>query len=163
MATRHLFYDDQALDLRLTRSGVWCDGASAIRHRRLCALLDRSIARDEAGKLIVTTGRDVVPFLSDDAPLRVKTASLHAGQLVMTMRDGRDLSLEAGQELCVDEEGRFRSRVPGPRGGSFWALWERNAAQCLFPLLCDEGEVAVVLPTARLLLRTAVGDLDWTK
>lgn len=160
---RQLFQNDQALDLRLRRSGAWCDGESEIRHRRLCALLDRSIARDDAGKLIVTTGRDVVPFVSEDAPLRVTTASVRAGEVVLTIRDGRDLCLDAKHELCVDEEGRFRGRVPGPRGGVFWALWERNAAQCLFPLLCDEGEVVVVLPTRRLVVRTTVGDIDWTQ
>ncbi|MFZ9889483.1 MAG: hypothetical protein ACO3JL_18465, partial [Myxococcota bacterium] len=108
MAMRHIFSDDQPIHLRLTRSGVWCDGAHEIRHRRLCALLDRSIARDGEGRLVVTTGRDVMPFVCDDAPLRVTTASVRGGDLVMTLRDGRDICLRAGDELCVDEGGRFR-------------------------------------------------------
>lgn len=138
--------------LSLDREGRWRHDGDLIRHARLSALLDRSIARDEEGGLMVTTGRDRLPFTSEDAPLRVKTARLQGDGLLQVLRDDRELPLTKESALCIDEEGRVRTRVEGPRGGTFWALWERPATQALMPLLADE----------RIEVEVIEGVRDWT-
>lgn len=140
--------------LSLDRDGRWRHDGDVIRHARLCALLDRCVARDEQGQLIVTTGRDRLPFKSEDAPLRVKTARLERGALVQVLRDDRELPLTKHSALCIDDEGRVRTRVDGPRGGTFWALWERPATQALMPFL-EQSEGATRLRVDALTLDVA--------
>lgn len=150
----------------LARDGRWIHDGDPVRHARLCALLDRSIARDEQGGLMLTTGRDRLPFTSEDAPLRVKTALVDEKGLTQVLRDDRKEPLTAASALCIDDDGRLRSRVSGPRGGTFWALWERPAAQALMPFLqSGDDEVHVEVGGGRLAL-TVVGSFearDWTR
>lgn len=138
--------------LSLDREGRWRHDGDVIRHARLAALLDRCIARDEEGRLIVTTGRDRLPFTSEDAPLRVKTARVEGGRLIQVLRDDREIPLTQDSALCMDDDGRVRTRVEGPRGGLFWALWERPATQALMPLLAEE----------RVEVEIVAGGRDWT-
>ncbi len=148
--------------LALGKDGRWTHDGDPVRHARLSALLDRSVARDEAGHLMVTTGRDRLPFTSEDAPLRIKTARVHDDGLVQVHRDGREEPLTEASALCIDDEGRLRSRVSGPRGGIFWALWERPAVQALAPLLQDDGSAYVEVSSGRLDIAVVEASQDWT-
>lgn len=150
--------------LALARDGRWLHDGDPIRHARLSALLDRCVSRDEEGRLMVTTGRDRLLFTSEDAPLRIKTARVDDGRLIQVVRDGREEPLTAASALCVDEDGRFRSRVTGPREGTFWALWERPAAQALMPLL-EESDVdgaSVDVNGQKLPVTLVDAPRDWT-
>lgn len=149
--------------LALDRDGRWTHDGDVIRHARLCALLDRCVARDDDGRLIVTTGRDRLPFASEDAPLRVKTARLEGGRLIQVVRDDREAPLTSGSALCIDDEGRVRTRVEGPRGGTFWALWERPATQALMPLLDqDNGATRVHVGDVPIDVEIVEAPRDWT-
>jgi hypothetical protein len=148
--------------LALDREGRWTHDGDVIRHARLCALLDRCVARDEDGGLIVTTGRDRLPFTSEDAPLRVKTARLDDGRLIQVLRDGREEPLTSTSALCIDDQGRVRTRVEGPRGGTFWALWERPASQALMPLLRDDGTPHLDVTNQRIDVTVLDTRRDWT-
>lgn len=153
----------QGEELRLSQDGRWFHDGDPIRHARLCALLDRSVAHDEQGRLIVTTGRDRLPLVSDDAPLRIKTARAGDGPLIQVVRDGREEPLTSTSALCIDEDGRVRSRVTGPRGGLLWALWERPAVQALMPLLEEDDEGPHLdVDGRKLTLRVVDSPQDWT-
>lgn len=115
---------------------------------------------------MLTTGRDRLPFSSEDAPLRVKTALVDDQGLTQVLRDDRLEPLTAASALCIDDGGRLRSRVSGPRGGIFWALWERPAAQALMPFLHDgDDEPYVEVGGGRVALAVvdrASAPRDWT-
>jgi hypothetical protein len=72
---REAFRADAPPGLFYSRHGDWFHDGDWVGHAGLSALLCRSVARAEPsleapeGALIVTTGRDVLPFLSEDAPL----------------------------------------------------------------------------------------------
>lgn len=105
--------------LFLDRHGAWFHDGDPVRHARLAALLHRSIARDPAGHLIVTTGRDAQPFVAEDAPLLVRT--LDGDDLVLSNETRAPLG---DRPLYIDDDGRVRVAV-----GAFWALLSRSATQ----------------------------------
>lgn len=127
--------EDAPGGLFLARSGVWFHDGDRVRHRGLSTLLHHGIGRDAAGSLVVTTGRDVEPFVSEDAPLHVRT--LEGGVLVFA--DGAREPC-AGRTFLIDDEGRVRcasQRLP------LWALLSRTATQLLVATLDDGGRLQV--------------------
>lgn len=148
----------------MDREGRWFHDGDPVRHERLAALLSRSVARDVEGRLIVTTGRDVLPIAAEDAPVQVRTLrpaedSEQSPQLVLST--GREEPL-AGMTLFIDDEGRMRVSV---EGGAFWALFLRPAAQAVIAL--EEGEDrdgGLILGTAPTRARVVpiAAPIDWT-
>jgi hypothetical protein len=143
--------------LFLSRKGAWYHDGDRVGHHGLEGLLWRSIARDVEGRLIVTTGRDVLPFVAEDAPLLIKTivrgGTAHDVKLVLA--DGSEEPL-AARPLLIDDEGRLRCAV---KGGRFWALCARSATQLLMELVDDDGRIAT--PTGSCAL-TSTGPRDWS-
>ena len=144
--------------LWLSRTGDWFHDDTPVRHVRLSNLLTRSIARDDEGGLIVTTGRDRLPFCAEDAPLLVRTVEEQGGRLLMHLSNGLIEALVPDAYLCIDEEGRLRSVVAGQ---TFWALWSRSATQALLALMHDSGAY-VELPVGQLPLHQARSDRNWS-
>jgi hypothetical protein len=128
---------DAPAGLFFSRRGNWFHDGQRVAHVRLADLLRRSVARDDAGQLIVTTGRDALPFVAEDAPLLVTSAVVHDGGVRLALSDGGDDDLDG--DVLVDDAGRMRTVV---RGGRFWALFSRAAQQALEPLVVDEAHLA---------------------
>ena len=144
-------------ELRLDADGAWAHEGTPVRHRRLSLLLHRSIARGEAGELIVTTGRDRLPIRCDDAPYRVLTVRQQDDEWTLVLSDESEEGLAPGSELLIDAAGRVRSRVKGDR---FWALWSRGATQALMAAVDDEERIPLRSGSARLVQTEA--PLDWS-
>jgi hypothetical protein len=124
--------------LFFSRRGNWFHDGQRIRHERLAGLLSRSVDRDAAGALVVTTGRDTVPFVAEDAPLIVRMLVVDAEGITLHLSD--DSSEHLAAAVCIDDAGSVRVPV---RGGRFWALLSRGARQGLEPLFIDEGHLAL--------------------
>src|SRR5690348_1540174 len=105
--------------LFLSRRGAWYHDGDRVKHAGLEGLLHRSIARDDAGKLLVTTGRDKMSFVAEDTPFFIRT--LVDGRLALS-----DSTVDDAAHFCIDDDGRIRAAV---KGGNFWALALRGAAQ----------------------------------
>lgn len=150
--------------LHMDREGRWFHDGDPVRHARLAALLSRSVARDEAGRLIVTTGRDVLAITTEDAPVQVRTVRSADGpgeghRLVLST--GREEPL-SGATILIDDDGRMRVPV---EGGTFWALFLRPAAQAVIALEAGEvGEGSLVLRTSpkSAHLVAVAQPYDWT-
>ncbi len=124
---------DAPAGLYFSRRGNWFHDGQRVRHERLAELLCRSVARLSDDTLAVTTGRDTLPFLSEDAPLLVRAIDFGLdGPTLVLSNGGRELL--AG-EVVVGGDGRWRMSV---ENGRFWALCTRSAQQALEPLLVDE-------------------------
>ena len=154
------FEEDRRVDapsgLFLSRRGAWYHDGTRVRHARLEALLHASIAREPHGGLIVTTGRDSLPFVSEDAPLQVRTLRHTPDDLVLLLSDGREEPV-AGRAFFMDAAGRVRCAV---RGGAFWALVSRSAGQTLLASLDAQGE-RILTPGRSCPVREATL-VDWT-
>ena len=126
--------------LFLARDGSWFHDGQEIVHERLSALLHRSIARDDDGNLIVTTGRDRVRFSCEAAPFLVR--ALDGGptaSVELVLSDDSRAALPG--ELHVDEHGRVYARVKSDR---FWALLSRAVAQQVMANVDDAGALTRV-------------------
>lgn len=123
--------------LFLSRHGVWYHDGDRVRHGGLEALLHRSVARGLRGDLVVTTGRDVLPFLAEDAPVMVRTVSHNNHDLLLALTDGTAEAV-AQRTFYIDDSGRVRVPV---RGRTFWALLSRTATQLLLGLVDDSARV----------------------
>ena len=129
--------------LYLDKAGNWFHDGDAVRHRRLEALLHRSVARDESGALVVTTGRDVLPFVCEDTPRFV-----YALRGTTVLLRGGESRIEAHQDFTIDDAGVVRSRL-----GSFWCRWLRSAYHVLIGNAetdLDRGALVVVVGHTRL-------------
>jgi hypothetical protein len=124
--------------LYFTRRGNWFHDGQRVRHERLAGLLSRSVARDADGRLIVTTGRDVLPFVAEDAPIVVRTIAIDTSSIVLHLSDGTEEHLDGA--VVVDDDGQLRTPV---RGRLFWARFSRAARQGLEPWFVDEAHLAV--------------------
>ena len=113
--------DDAPRGLFLSRRGAWYHDGDRVKHAGLEGLLHRSIARDDAGQLLVTTGRDVLPFVAEDAPYVVRTIA--DGLLILS-----DASQEPPGTFLIDDAGHIRTPV---KGGRFWAVCSRSATQAV--------------------------------
>jgi hypothetical protein len=128
---------DAPAGLFFSRRGNWFHDGQRVFHRRLADLLCRSVVRDDAGHLIVTTGRDAVPFVSEDAPLIVRSVSVEGDGLQLSLSDGTTAPLEGS--VRVGDDGRMRVALAARR---LWALLSRSAQQGLEPHLVAEDRLA---------------------
>jgi hypothetical protein len=142
--------DNAPPGLFLSRRGAWYHDGDRVKHAGLEGLLHRSIARDDAGKLLVTTGRDKLPFVAEDAPYFIRT--LVDGRLLLS-----DGSVDDPRHLCIDDEGRIRASV---KGGAFWALASRGAAQGLAALVDGDGCIRLAAGVLALTPQTV---RDWSE
>lgn len=124
------FRDDAPPGLFLSRKGNWFHDGQRVGHERLEALLTASIARAADGSLMVTTGRDVLAFVAEDAPVFV--VAVDGDDAVLN-----DGSREAVKDVVVGADHRWRMRV---KNGAFWALFNKSAAQTLEAGLDDDGQ-----------------------
>ena len=122
--------------LFLDRAGRWFHDGQRVGHRRLEALLHRSISRASADdSLIVTTGRDRLPFIAEDAPLCVRAFDSAAQSASLALSDGT-VEAVAPRRFVVDRLGVIRCPV---HDGAFWAILSRSAAQILATYIEDDG------------------------
>jgi hypothetical protein len=151
------FRDDAPPGLFLSRRGNWFHDGQRVGHERLEALLTSAVARDPGGGLIVTTGRDTLPFVAEDAPCFVVAVAVDGavdgdgdgvGGAVVVLNDG---SREALDDVVVGADHRWRMRV---KGGKFWALFLRAAAQTLEAVLDDVDGTIVIGATKKTLTTT---------
>ncbi len=128
---------DAPAGLFLSRKGNWFHDGQRVGHLRLEALLTGAVSRDDAGGLIVTTGRDVLPFVAEDAPLFVISVDFAAVPVELVLSDGKREPLTG---IVIGPDDRFRAAV---HGGRFWALFIRSAAQLLEPHFGDDDGLVV--------------------
>jgi hypothetical protein len=149
--------DDAPRGLFLSQRGDWYHDGDRVGHAGLEGLLHRSIARDDAGKLLVTTGRDALPFVAEDAPFIVRTLDpAHGYDVVLS-----DASVEPLPEaLLIDDDGVIHGAV---KSGAFWARFSRSAAQGLLALVDDNGRIAAPLHAGRSVFLTSAPARDWTE
>ena len=156
---------DAPAGLYFSRQGHWLHDGDRLFHERLSDLLHRHVRRDDAGGLIVTTGRDAVPFVCEDCPLVVRELRFDdVGDASIRLSDGTVEGLAGPIVVGADD----RWRVP-VRDGTFWALLHRNSTQQLEALLdAGDGDGVVVGDDAGLALRLGsrrirmvTGDADW--
>lgn len=148
---------DAPAGLFLSRRGGWYHDGDRVGHRGLEGLLHRSIARASDGSLIVTTGRDVLPFVAEDAPVIVKTLQRTPDDLWLVLASGA-LEAVAGRAFTIDDAGRVRTRV---RDGAFWALLSRTATQVLLEHVGDDGLIATL--RGPVTLDVVGGAQDWSR
>lgn len=131
--------DDAPAGLFLSRAGRWYHDGDPVEHAGLEGLLHRSIARAADGSLIVTTGRDVVTFVAEDAPFIVRTIEDDA--LVLS-DDTREPLISAGHATAffIDDVGHVRCPV---KQGAYWALMSRSATQILLALIDATGSLTL--------------------
>lgn len=126
--------------LFFSRYGHWFHDGDRILHAGLAGLLDRSVVRADDGGLIVTTGRDVLPFVAEDAPVIARRVDVTPDGLRLVLSTSTE---EALSWLGLGEDHRLRAPVAQ---GRLWALLSRTAGQTLEPLLeiDDDGRAWVI-------------------
>jgi hypothetical protein len=129
---------DAPTGLFLSRRGNWFHDGQRVSHRRLAGLLSRSVARSADGALVVTTGRDILPFVAEDAPLMVREVRAGVAALELVLSDETTAALEG--PIVVGVDGRLRTALPGRR---LWAVFGRSAQQALEPWFTSEDRVVV--------------------
>jgi hypothetical protein len=160
---REAFRADAPPGLFYSRHGDWFHDGDWVGHAGLSALLCRSVARAEPsleapeGALIVTTGRDVLPFLSEDAPLHAHEVLIDELGLTLALSHGREARVTW---LALGPDHRFRAAV---EEGRFWALLSRSATHAIEPHLDldDAGHAFVTVGDARHPI--VVVDADWSR
>lgn len=125
--------------LFFSRAGHWFHDGDRVFHAGLAGLLSRSVARADDDGLVVTTGRDTLPFVSEDAPLIARRVEVDAAGIHVALSNGRETVVGW---LALGSDHRFRAAVDD---GAFWALLSRPAGQALEPLLevDDDGVIRV--------------------
>lgn len=123
--------------LYLSRRGNWFHDGERVHHERLSRLLTGAIARLDTGALVVTTGRDTLPFVAEDAPIFVRSVDIDVdgAGVTLVLSDG---SSEALGDVVVGPDDRLRAVV---RSRAFWALFTRSAGQLLEPFVQDDALV----------------------
>ena len=141
--------EDAPSGLFMNSDGAWFHDGDPITHARLATLLSKCVARDDDGKLAVTTGRDRLTFVAEDAPYQVRTLQLgdEVDGITLVLSDGTQELLTAASRLCIDDDGRIRSAI---KGQTEWALWGRGPSQLLASRLDDDEHVALGTGTLRL-------------
>jgi hypothetical protein len=144
--------------LFLSAEGHWFHDGDAVRHVRLCALLTRSITRDAQDALMVSTGRDQLPFTAEDAPFQVLTWQWSSGSLSMELSDGSHEVLDERAVFLIDDLGRLRIAV---KQGRFWALLTRSATHLIIAGINDAGDGVDLPPGLHARLQPAPAVVDW--
>lgn len=147
---------DAPAGLFFSRRGNWFHDGDRIFHKGLSGLLDRSVARADDDSLIVTTGRDVLPFVAEDAPLIVTSVDVDGDTVLLHLNSGATEALVGALTLGRDD--RWRVAVGG---GRFWALMTRSAAQALEPFMLEEDGGVVVIGAQRHPI--VMHDVDWAQ
>jgi len=111
--------------LFFSRAGHWFHDGDRVFHAGLAGLLHRSVARSDDGDLIVTTGRDTLPFVSEDAPLLAHRVDVDADGFVLALSNGREAR---ATWLALGSDHRLRAAIDD---GRFWVLLGRAAGQSL--------------------------------
>lgn len=146
---------DAPAGLFFSRAGHWFHDGDRIFHAGLAGLLLRSVARADDGSLIVTTGRDTLPFVSEDAPLLAQRVDVDADGFGLSLSNGR--SARAGW-LALGADHRLRAPVDD---GLFWALLSRSAGQSLEPLLEVDDDGAAFVAVGDRRHPVVALDADW--
>jgi hypothetical protein len=147
---------DAPAGLFLARDGRWFHDGDPIRHERLAALLHRCLARDASGRVIVTTGRDVLPVACEDAPYVVRTLSVDGARAELVLSDETREPI-GGRRFVVDANHRVRCPV---KAGAFWAVLSRSATQTVLSWLDEDGILRA--PDGACTLTPAVTGCDWS-
>lgn len=147
---------DAPAGLFLSRRGNWFHDGQRVKHERLELLLTGSIARDAAGGLIVTTGRDVLPFVAEDAPVVVVAVDVSDGAVVAVCEGGHR---EAIVDVVMGADDRFRAPLRGKTGAGFWGVFSKSAGQTLETLLDDDGHLRL----GDRAVAVEVIDADWSR
>lgn len=146
--------------LYLDREGRWFHDGQAVRHARLSALLWRSVARNSEERLIVTTGRDVLPFAAEDAPVQARTATPTQPGLTLVLSTGAEHALAAGEVVWLDADGQMRMKSPD---GRFWIRLLRPAAQAVAAAAEEHnGGLALPVEGGRVDLVELHAPKDWS-
>lgn len=143
--------------LYFSRLGHWFHDGDRIFHDGLHGLLVRHVARAADGGLVVTTGRDVLPFVAEDCPVLVREATFTAHGLHLTLQDGREE--DAAGPVVVGADDRWRIPV---RGDTLWALLPRAVCQGLWPHLEANDDGVSTLEVDGVVLPVVTGDADWS-
>jgi hypothetical protein len=160
---RESFRADAPPGLFFSRDGHWFHDGDWVGHAGLSALLSRSVARGEPsleapeGALIVTTGRDVLPFLSEDAPLHARELAVDADGITLALSHGRETRVTW---LAIGSDHRFRAVV---EEGRFWALLSRSATHALGPHLEIDGAGRASVAALDVRHPVVVVDADWSR
>jgi hypothetical protein len=139
--------------LFLSRQGRWFHDEQAVAHEGLSRLLSRSVARGDDGTLIVTTGKDVLPFTAEDAPVIVREVHLQSRTLTTSLETATALP----STVFIDDTGRLHVAI----SASFYGLLSKSAAQVLLQNVTASGEIVV---NGTTVARVVSADLakDWT-
>jgi hypothetical protein len=148
---------DAPAGLFFSRAGHWFHDGDRIFHAGLAGLLHRSVARADDDALIVTTGRDTLPFVSEDAPLLAHRVEVDDEGFVLALSNGREA--RAGW-LALGSDHRLRAAVDD---GRFWALLGRAAGQALEPLLDVDDDGAAFVRAGDRRHPVVPLDADWCR
>jgi hypothetical protein len=142
--------------LFLDAEGHWFHNGDRVGHAGLEGLLHRSIARDDDGALLVTTGHDRMAFCAADAPFVVRSLEFHSsGAITLLLSDDSREPLEGGTVL-IDANNRLHVAVKAHR---YWALFSRSAQQGLLARLDDNGQIATDGGVVHVVMAPAC---DWS-
>ncbi len=144
---------DAPAGLYFSRQGHWFHDGDRIFHEGLAGLLNRSVTRDASGALIVTTGRDRLTFVAEDAPLLLTRCAIDNGLVVSSTRgDAAPVSV-----VVVGADRRWRAPI-----GDLWGLMTRGVTQQLEALVDDDGAGGLVLRCGASLVPIREHDADWS-
>jgi hypothetical protein len=124
--------DDAPAGLFFSQSGHWFHDGDRIFHEGLAGLLNRSVTRADDGTLIVTTGRDRLPFVAEDAPLHIVGCVVADDTAILHTARGDAVALEV---VVVGDDHRFRAPI-----ADLWGLMTRGVTQQLAARLDEDDD-----------------------
>jgi hypothetical protein len=138
--------------MRLDAEGrLWHDD-ELVENARVARAFRQGIERDPSGRYLIRFGWDWCVLAVEDAPFQALGVRSEAGQLILALDDGREVSV-GGDALRSSAAGVLYARFPG-RGGELEARLSRAAQGQLVPLLDErEGQAFVRLGEKEYELR----------
>jgi uncharacterized protein len=123
--------------IRLDHDGqFWMEG-DRIEHPALHAALTRWITRHpDDGRFILCNGYDWTYFWVDDAPYVVRSLSVEATRVVLTLSDETQETLDPSRCRVGDASALYVA----VKGGQFEARFSRHAQNQLAPVLVEDAE-----------------------
>lgn len=156
--------EDPPLALVIDAEGRFVHDGTVVTHARLVALLHRSIARNDDGTYVVTTGRDRVPLIVEDTPYFVRTLKrTTTGAVDLVLSDDTHERVDEKTSFVVDSQDRMRVRIKGDR---FWAKLLRPAHAALTDGVLElPGPSVVARPLGGPIVNLveAAAGIDWTR